>query len=148
VAFGGTAYNSAARASGSRGGYGNNTYGNGYNNGRGNDRGYGNGWHGGGGGYYNDWAYPYYGAYPYWGYGYPDYGYDYSSGPSEYSSATGNSISEQVQEDLAQQGYYQGPIDGVVGPGTRAAIAAYQRDSGLPVTGAIDGGLLRSLGLN
>jgi hypothetical protein len=51
----------------------------------------------------------------------------------------------QVQQDLAHDGYYQGPIDGAVGPGTRAAIAAYQRDNGLPPTGAIDSNLLNSL---
>ena len=53
----------------------------------------------------------------------------------------------KTQQDLAQDGYYQGPIDGIVGPDTQAAIAAYQRANGLPVTGAIDGNLLHSLGI-
>jgi peptidoglycan hydrolase-like protein with peptidoglycan-binding domain len=56
-------------------------------------------------------------------------------------------VAEQVQADLAQQGYHPGPIDGVVGSRTGAAIAAYQRDNGLPVTGTIDGALLQSLGV-
>ena len=149
MAFGGTGYNSGARGNG-RGGYGNNTYGNGYNNGYNNGGGYNNGYGGWGGGwgYGNDWLYPYYGAaYPYFGYDYDGPGYTYS-GPSDYSLNNTSSVSAQVQQDLAQQGYYQGPIDGIVGRGTQSAIAAYQRANGLPVTGAIDGGLLHSLGLN
>ncbi len=56
-------------------------------------------------------------------------------------------MSAQVQADLARDGYYNGPVDGLVGPGTQAAIAAYQRDNGLRVTGTITNGLLRSLGI-
>jgi len=63
-------------------------------------------------------------------------------GPGDYNADT---IGVQVQQDLAHDGYYNGPVDGVVGPRTRAAIAAYQQDNGLPVTGAIDQGLLNSL---
>lgn len=40
-----------------------------------------------------------------------------------------------IQEELANHGYRTGPIDGVMGSQTRAAIQAYQRDAGLPVTG-------------
>ncbi len=69
--------------------------------------------------------------YPYYYYGYP----------------TGGSVSAQVQADLAQDGYYNGPVDGIVGPGTQAAIAAYQHDNGLRVTGTITNGLLNSLGI-
>jgi peptidoglycan hydrolase-like protein with peptidoglycan-binding domain len=58
------------------------------------------------------------------------------------------SLQAQVQEDLAQQGYYQGPIDGIIGPVTRAAITAYQRDNGLTATAAINDALLRSMGIN
>jgi hypothetical protein len=65
----------------------------------------------------------------------PDYGY--SSG----------SVVADVQARLADRGYNPGPIDGVLGSGTRAAIADYQSDAGLPVTARIDGNLLRSLGL-
>lgn len=88
---------------------------------------YGNGW------YIID-PFPFYGAYGYgYGPGYGDYG--------------GGSVSAQVQSALYQQGYYQGPIDGVVGPGTQAAIAAYQRDNGLRVTGNINHALLNELGV-
>ena len=57
------------------------------------------------------------------------------------------SVGVEVQQALNQQGYYRGPIDGVIGPGTSAAIAAYQRDNGLRVTGTITHGLLRDLGV-
>ena len=75
---------------------------------------------------------------------FPYYGYGYYA-PGYYGN--GGSVSMQVQAALTQQGYYQGPVDGVVGPGTRAAIAAYQRDNGLRVTGTITGGLLNDLGV-
>ena len=52
-----------------------------------------------------------------------------------------------VQRALAQRGYYNGPIDGDIGPGSRASIARYQRDRRLPVTASINATLLRSLGL-
>lgn len=44
-----------------------------------------------------------------------------------------------VQRALAELGYDPGPADGVMGPRTRQAIAAFQRDRGLPATGAVDG---------
>jgi membrane-bound lytic murein transglycosylase B len=36
---------------------------------------------------------------------------------------------------LASKGYAPGVADGVMGPKTRAAIRAFQRDLGLPTTG-------------
>jgi peptidoglycan hydrolase-like protein with peptidoglycan-binding domain len=42
---------------------------------------------------------------------------------------------ETIQTELIAHGYRPGPIDGVMGPRTRAAIQAYQRDAGLPVDG-------------
>jgi hypothetical protein len=87
---------------------------------------------------YDDyWAYYYpYGDYPY--YGYNTYGTP---------AAVGESTAVSVQSVLKQNGYYSGPIDGIVGPGTRAAISSYQASNGLPVTGQIDQGLISSLGL-
>jgi hypothetical protein len=59
----------------------------------------------------------------------------------------GRSIEAEVQIALAKRGYYRGPIDGDIGPGSRAAIRAWQVDRGLRVTGWIDRDLLRSLKL-
>ena len=47
-----------------------------------------------------------------------------------------------TQEELAKLGYAPGPADGMLGPRTRAAIRAYQRDAGLPVTGQASSELL------
>ena len=52
-----------------------------------------------------------------------------------------------VQRALARNGYYRGPIDGNIGPMSRRAIASYQNDHGLRVTGYPDGNLLNALGL-
>ncbi|MGH6896894.1 MAG: trypsin-like peptidase domain-containing protein [Geminicoccaceae bacterium] len=50
-----------------------------------------------------------------------------------------------VQQRLADLGYDPGPVDGVVGPSTRAAIRAFQADAGLPVDGEISEGLYAAL---
>src|SRR5262249_16623835 len=42
-----------------------------------------------------------------------------------------------VQEELGRRGYYRGPVDGVPGGQTRAAIRDFQEDNGLPVTGEV-----------
>ncbi|HYF36345.1 MAG TPA: peptidoglycan-binding protein [Prosthecobacter sp.] len=57
------------------------------------------------------------------------------------------SMDARVQSELARRGYYRGPIDGDIGPGSRAAIARFQADHGLAVTGSISGSLLSALGL-
>ena len=67
---------------------------------------------------------------------YPDAGY----------SNRGSTVSN-VQMRLADQGYYRGPIDGDSGPGTRNAIAHYQGDHGMRVTGRINDSLLLALRL-
>jgi peptidoglycan hydrolase-like protein with peptidoglycan-binding domain len=60
---------------------------------------------------------------------------------------TDDSIDADVQRALRRRGYYHGPIDGDIGPGSRSAIREYQADHGLRMTGRIDGSLIRSLGL-
>lgn len=51
----------------------------------------------------------------------------------------------EIQRLLAARGYYTGAVDGIAGPATRSAIRRFQRDAGLPVTGAVDAGLSRAL---
>lgn len=60
-----------------------------------------------------------------------------TSGNAPPPSSSIPSISE-VQQELQQLGYYRGRIDGVWGPGTRSAMASFQRTQGLPVTGQGD----------
>ena len=43
--------------------------------------------------------------------------------------------SVNIQKALKKAGYYNGAIDGKVGPGTRDAIAAFQKDNGLSADG-------------
>lgn len=62
-----------------------------------------------------------------------------------YSQA--QSMEAAVQTVLAKQGYYQGPIDGAVGPATSRAIRNYQRDHRLTPTGTINPVLVASMGL-
>ena len=52
-----------------------------------------------------------------------------------------------VQTELTQQGYYNGPVDGIYGPATRDAVAKYQIAKGLDVTGSLSPDTLQSLGL-
>ena len=53
-----------------------------------------------------------------------------------------------VQAVLQEQGYYTGEVDGLVGPLTRDALAAYQQAAGLPPTASVDEPTLESLGLS
>ena len=41
----------------------------------------------------------------------------------------------EVQEALDRLRYYQGPVDGIFGPLTRAAIRRFQHDIGTEITG-------------
>jgi hypothetical protein len=96
-----------------------------------------------------------YGAPYYWdmGWWYPAWGYDpyanyYYDGPIyAYNDLPPDQVVANVQTSLQEQGYYEGEIDGVLGPLTRAAIAAYQQDHGLYVTSAIDEPTLSALGM-
>ena len=47
---------------------------------------------------------------------------------------------------MQKRGYYSGPVDGDIGPRSRAAIREYQAEHGLEANGRIDDPLLRSLG--
>jgi hypothetical protein len=45
---------------------------------------------------------------------------------------------ETLQKQLGQLNYYEGPVDGLMGPQTAAAITYLQRDAGLPQTGVMN----------
>lgn len=88
------------------------------------------------------------------GYWYPAYGYDsaYSTYRFDepiygYNSLDPSQVIVNVQRELRRSGYYNGTIDGLIGPNTRAALGRYQRERGLYVTRAIDGPTLAALGL-
>jgi hypothetical protein len=106
---------------------------------------------------YSPW-WPY--GYPYDYYGYESYGYDpgyyYEPGVYEgrmdygdgnYSDQSADSTVSAAQEQLSRAGYYDGEIDGVLGPQTRRAIERYQRRHGQRVTGELTTRTLQTLGL-
>jgi Putative peptidoglycan binding domain len=97
------------------------------------------------------------GGYYYWnnGYWYPAWGYSPSA---EYYAYDGpiyvghraeppDRVIADVQGELQQMGYYQGEVDGLLGPLTRQALTAYQADQGLTPTAVIDEPTLDSLGM-
>jgi hypothetical protein len=84
--------------------------------------------------------------FPAWGYA-PSVSYVYDGPIYGYNGLSPDQVTVNVQEQLAAAGYYDGPIDGVLGPMTREAIAAYQADNGLAVTSAIDEPTLATMGL-
>jgi peptidoglycan hydrolase-like protein with peptidoglycan-binding domain len=61
------------------------------------------------------------------------------------ASATRSKTIMALQRKLAESGYEPGPIDGVQGDMTRAAIMAYQDDKGLAVTGKASERLLKNM---
>ena len=58
--------------------------------------------------------------------------------PAVASAQPAASPAAVAQRALSRLGYYQGPSDGAASPALKFAIAAYQRDQGLPATGALD----------
>jgi hypothetical protein len=84
--------------------------------------------------------------YPAWGYD-PGAYYPYDGPIYGYNDLPPDQVIANVQAALQQQGYYQGEVDGLLGPITRDAIANYQRDHGLYMTSAIDRPTLESLGM-
>lgn len=125
----------------------------------------GNTYYGGTRYYYGGGSYPYYSYYsgwPYsnWGYGTSGGYYPYSywgGGPYTYSNnyysyytpayGYNASLVAAVQQRLGQLGYYHGTVDGVIGPQTRGAIAAFESRNGLVVDGRISRPLVDTLRL-
>jgi hypothetical protein len=102
-----------------------------------------------------DYWYPYGYGYGFYGSDYYPYGYDpgvyeggadyYGQGAYDSSEQYAESTVATAQEQLAQQGYYRGEIDGVFGPETRRAVTRYQSDHGLRVTGSLSTDTLHAL---
>jgi hypothetical protein len=85
--------------------------------------------------------------YPAWGYDPLNSYYDYDGPIYTYGNLLPDQVIANVQEALQEAGYYGGPITGSLSVETRAALANYQRDQGLIITGAIDEPTVESLGL-
>jgi len=87
-------------------------------------------------------------------YWYPAYGYDplnnyydYDGPIYTYSNLLPDQVIANVQAALQEAGYYFGSVTGSLSVETRAALANFQRDQGLIVTGAIDEPTVEALGL-
>ena len=52
---------------------------------------------------------------------------------------------KQLQQELGQLNYYEGPVDGLMGPQTIAAIKDLQRQAGLPQTGTMNAATQKAL---
>jgi hypothetical protein len=66
--------------------------------------------------------------------------------PAASASAGRNPQVAGLQVALRAQGLYRGPIDAISGPGTVAAVRAFQRSHGLPVTGLANAKTRKALG--
>jgi len=90
---------------------------------------------------------------PYYPSDYYPYDYYADNEPNDNTDAIPNGVPvadptvEAVQMELTQQGYYNGPVDGIYGPATRDAVAKYQIAKSLNVTGSLSPDMLQSLGL-
>ena len=86
--------------------------------------------------------------YPAWGFS-PSEAYYAYDGPIYvgHRAEPPDQVIADVQAELQQMGYYRGEVDGLLGPLTREALAAYQADQGLTPTAAIDEPTLDSLGM-
>ncbi|ADM09364.1 hypothetical protein PB2503_06492 [Parvularcula bermudensis HTCC2503] len=55
---------------------------------------------------------------------------------------------KSLQQTLKERGYDPGPVDGIIGAGTKAALRAWQRDQGLPADGYASARTLSVLSMN
>ena len=85
--------------------------------------------------------------YPAWGYDPLQTYNDYDGPIYTYGDLLPDEVIANVQVALQDTGYYSGSITGSLDVETRAALANFQRDYGLPITGAIDEPTVETLGL-
>jgi Putative peptidoglycan binding domain len=70
----------------------------------------------------------------------------FDNGPyADYNAHSRRQILRRAQGKLRGVGLYHGGIDGAMGPGTQAAIIAWQQQENIPVTGLLDHQTLQSM---
>ena len=67
-----------------------------------------------------------------------------NQGQTELSSSEVKSI----QQELKSKGLHAGPVDGIIGPETKAALEQFQKQNGIKATGEADEKTLAALGIN
>lgn len=70
---------------------------------------------------------------------------DAATPPAPPPQPTSSPLVADAQTLLAELGYGPGPVDGLIGPRTRAAVRAFQRDEGAAVDGRITDSLVQRL---
>ena len=70
---------------------------------------------------------------------------EWQGAPQTAKVITRQEMIAKIQALLTQRGYNPGSADGKMGPQTKNAIRAFQKDAGLPVTGEVDTSLLSAL---
>ena len=65
--------------------------------------------------------------------------------PAHKKNSERSALTRGVQEELSSLGLFDGPVDGIAGEKTRAAITAYQRKNSLEASGKADRNLLDHL---
>ncbi len=71
----------------------------------------------------------------------------YAQPPTLYWGSKGGDVS-RVQSRLKDWGYYKGPVDGVFGSGTAAAVRSFQAKNGLTADGVVGPATWAALGFN
>jgi putative peptidoglycan binding protein len=91
-------------------------------------------------------SYSYY-SLPYWWYARSRCRYFSDQSGPVYDESYWRDLAIKIQSELARRGYYHGQINGVIDLTCRQAIRAFQKARGLPQTGLVDPGVLKSLDL-
>jgi peptidoglycan hydrolase-like protein with peptidoglycan-binding domain len=71
-----------------------------------------------------------------------------SASAGSQSQAGGDEKIKQVQQKLKDQGHDAGPVDGVMGPKTQAALKEFQSAKGLKDSGQLDRETMAALGVS
>lgn len=66
---------------------------------------------------------------------------------AQQSSGSSDPLTYSIQQQLRQQGIYQGNMDGIWGPDTERAVSQFQRQRGMNPTGQLTVGTLEALRL-
>ena len=66
-------------------------------------------------------------------------------GPADDPGRPPSASVKTLQQQLGQLNYYEGPVDGIMGPQTIAAVKDLQRQAGLPQTGTMNAATQKAL---
>ena len=70
-----------------------------------------------------------------------------SAQAATYRQGSSGQAVQTIQEKLVRWGYFDGPVDGIFGAKTEAAVRSFQRKNGLSVDGIVGPATLKALGM-